>query len=238
GLLLVVLLLVWAAFDLETRVEIQRVPLFTLPWGERAGAVGRVEVDGRAFGPRSLAGYDGRVVVADTFNDRLLVFDRQGTLLSLFPLAGPGGAGDEAAALPEVLPVSGVHAAAAAGSEEAGGDRGAVWINDVAVGPDGRYYLADAAAPRVLVLAPDGSLAEAVDLAPAAPGADPAGDAVWLLERIAVDEEGLLYLTHAYLSDALLARRITRVGGPDSKFAHLSTAALREGGAVVDGEGL
>lgn len=245
ALLVAAVLVVWAAYDLETQVDIQRTELFTLAWGEGPGQVGQVQVDGRTFGPRSFAVSGDRVVVADTFHDRLLVLDRRGELVSLFPLAAPAGDGAGAAVDGTVLPVSGrqLEAAAEAGSDpgpedQSGAGPSTLWVNDVALGPAGRFYLADAAAPRVVVLAPDGTPAEVIDITPAAPGEDPAGDAVWLLERIAVDEDGLLYLTHAYLSDALLARRVTRLGPADSKFAQVSAAALREGGAAAGEEGL
>ena len=228
ALLAAALLALWAAYDVETVVEVRRASSFTLPWGDGPRQVGRVEAGGRAFGPRSFAVAGDRVVVADTFNGRLLVVDRQGRPLDHLALRVAAGAGGEAA-----------HAAGGpAGVVPAAGDAAAPWINDVAVGPDGRYYAADAAAPRVLVLDPDGSRVDVVDISPAAPREDPAGDAVFLLERIAVDEGGLLYLTHAYLSDALLARRVTQTDGAGSKFAQLSAASLREGGAVVDEEAL
>ncbi|HEX6990112.1 MAG TPA: hypothetical protein VF282_11665, partial [Bacillota bacterium] len=224
---LAVILALWIAVDLESQVEVRRSPLFTLPWGDLPGEVGRVEAGDRTFGPRSFTVAGDRIVVADTFNSRLLLLDRQGATLSVLEVPAAAQAG---AILPGVLPVSGDG-----GDEPAGPG---VWINDLAVGSDGRYYLADAAAPRIMVLAPDGQPAETIDIAPAAPGEDPAGDAVWLVERVAVDQDGLLYLTHAYLSDALLSRRITRLGGPDGKFAELSVSSLREGGIATDEEGL
>lgn len=224
--------LVWGAFDREERVEAHREVLFTLPWGDGDGSVARVPVDGRVFGPRSFAVAGDRVFVADTFNRRVLVLDLAGRQLQSFvPPADPAGTGSAAGVLPD--------ARAAGAAEGEGQAAGAPWINDIAVAADGHIYLADAAAPRILVLAPDGTAVGSVDVAAAAPGEDPAGDAVWLLERVAVADRGVLYLTHAYLSDAVLSRRITRVGGVDAKFAHLSSASLREGtGVVIDEESL
>ena len=225
-------LVVWGAFDLEERVEAHREVLFTLPWGDGDGSVGRAPVGERVFAPRSFAVAGDRILVADTFNRRVLVLDRAGRLLqTLTPQAGPPGEGSAAGVLPDARAVGAAEGAAQAA--------GAPWINDIAVDAGGRIYLADAAAPRILVLAPDGTATGSVDVEPAAPGDDPAGDAVWLLERITVDGGGVLYLTHAYLSDAVLSRRVTRVGGSDAKFAHLSSASLREGtGVVIDEESL
>ncbi|REJ36987.1 MAG: hypothetical protein DIU84_05125, partial [Bacillota bacterium] len=65
ALLAAALLALWAAYDVETVVEVRRASSFTLPWGDGPGQVGRVEAGGRAFGPRRFGGAGGRGVVAE-----------------------------------------------------------------------------------------------------------------------------------------------------------------------------
>lgn len=220
--------------DVETGVRITPRVLATLPWGDEPGAVGRAEVGERVIGPRSFAVADDKIFVADTFGYRILVLDRDGAVaaawdLASLDLAGDDGAGDET--LARVLP--GVVAAAT------GGPRLVPWVNDIAVGPDGHIYLADAAIPRIIVLSPEGELDRVIDLPASAPNAGEAGDVVWLTERLLIDDDGVLYLTHAYLTDTALSRRVTRFQESTGKFAHISSVTLqRHGGTTLEAESL
>lgn len=243
-----VILAAWVLLDVQTEVRIEPQHLFTLPWGMADDGVNRAEARGRVFGPRSFAVDDHHIYIADTFNSRILVMNMDGTMAASWSLTGIPLAQSTAVdsrvqvVLPGAVLVSGGAAAAAAGDDATGADTGvnlAPWINDIAVGPDGKVYLADAARPRILVMNPDGSLDRTVDLSVTAPGDDPAGDAVWLVERLLVDEDGIVYLTHAYLSDAALTRRVTRFQETAGKFAHISSVTIRpEGGPQLDAESL
>ncbi|HEY8449835.1 MAG TPA: hypothetical protein VIL95_05070 [Bacillota bacterium] len=225
----------WGLFDVHTEVRVRPETLFTLPWGTGEGAVGRAEAAGRVFGPRSFAVVDDRIYIADTFNGRVLVVDMGGRVIATYDLSGLAAA-EVDADVARILPGAVLVTAPAGGDRPA---RAAPWVNDIAIGPDGRIYLADATAPRILVLEADGTPAATLDVSGAGPTSDPGGDAIWLTERLWVDEAGLLYLTHAYLSDAILSRRVTRFERDGGTFAHLSSISLREGsGLRVDEESL
>jgi len=66
--------------------------IWRAPWGKEAGQVGRAEgKDGQWYGPRSFALHpDGRILLLDTFNQRVLVLDHNGELAATIPLDGMG----------------------------------------------------------------------------------------------------------------------------------------------------
>lgn len=242
GLLVAMALLV-ITLDFTTEVHIWPERLFSLPWGEAEGYVGFAESRGRIFGPRSFAVGEDRIYLADTFNSQVLVLSMDGQVLDRWDLR-PHMSSQADARVPNILPgailvSSDLVSSSDDVSGEAQSPRLAPWINDIALGPDGRIYLADIGVPRILVMNPDGTLDRHIDLTVTAPGSDPAGDAVWLMERLVVDDSGILYLSHAYLSDTTLARRVTRYQENSGKFAHISSVILQEeGGLQLESESL
>ena len=65
----------------EEAPEVEGRVLFTLPWGEGAGALGMEDVGGRP-GPMGFAvDRAGRVVVADSINGRVVRYSPSGDLL-------------------------------------------------------------------------------------------------------------------------------------------------------------
>ncbi|MEW6523754.1 MAG: hypothetical protein AB1445_09340 [Bacillota bacterium] len=94
GLLLVVLLVIF--FGLlrpQFSVEYRRELVLSGPWGDGPGAFGRAKArDGGLWGPRFFDVSAHSIVVADSVNHRLQVFDLQGKLTHTIPLEMPGGA--------------------------------------------------------------------------------------------------------------------------------------------------
>lgn len=216
-----------ALLDFVPQVAYEHQVLFTAPWGTEPGALGLARgADGILYGPRSFALHGDLIYVADTFNARVQIFTPDGEVAGVMPLQDmPAAAGDH--------PLT-VFAAGSLEEEAYSLQPGDPWINDLTVDRQGRLYLADSTGPRILLVDGDGAFLDAIDVSGAAPvpAADPAGapdEPVWLLERVALDHQGLVYLAHTYLSDQMFARSLVRFEPGEDRFVHLSTAALREG---------
>lgn len=237
--LLGVLFALLALYDFVPTATYEHQVLFTVPWGTGADALGMASgADGSLYGPRSFAIQGSRVYVADTFNARVQVFDPDGSRAASIPL--------------RVVPTTAapshplaVFAATAAADDSYSLGPGDPWINDLVVDERGEMYLADSAGPKIMHFDADGVLVQAIDVTGAGPPAaagpdadtapsDPAKDEpLWLLERLDLDQRGLVYLAHTYLSDQVLARSLVRFDPAEARFVHLSTAAMRAGGRLT-----
>lgn len=216
-----------ALVDFVPEVAYEHQVLFTVPWGAEPGALGLAQgADGVLYGPRSFAVHQDRIYVADTFNARVQIFTPRGEVAAVIPLQDMPAAGDD-------HPLA-VFAAAQPEEDAYTLQPGDPWINDLTVDRHGRLYLADGTGPRILLVDGDGAFLDTIDVSGAAPV--PAAEAesapdepLWLLERLDLDNNGLVYLAHTYLSDQVFARSLVRFEPGQDRFVHLSTAALREG---------
>lgn len=220
GLLLAALALA-LAYDVRRAVEYAEEPVLRLAWGEGDMEVGLWPArDGRKYGPLSFAlGPDGRLGVLDTVRQRLLLFDPAGRLRQVWPVrlparaGAPGAAGPDHPLLPEGIPASGGPA---------------LWLTDLALTPGGGAVLVDAAGLRLIELAPDGSVRRSAPL-PAPTGPD--GRPLVVVDRVAVDRLGTVYVSQTVVSEGAYERRLLRLE-PDVGAAGLLGFALRPGGAV------
>lgn len=230
-----------ALVDLVPVVTYEHQVLFHLPWGTATGQVGLADgEDGSFYGPRSFVVHDGQVYVADTFNARVQVFDLAGRLQQVIPLSTvPAMAAPHLATHdPQRPPPQDLLAAFATSGQ--GDDLYRLgpnepWINDLAIGSQGNLYLADSNGPAILQLDAQGNWQATIDVTGAI--SNDADDALWLLERLALDRRGLVYLAHTYFSQHLYTRSLVRFNPATARFVHLSTAALREGGRLGMEEG-
>lgn len=84
---IIVIVAAVAVLDLEREITYSYEPLFTVPWGTAPGEAGLADgADGEFYGPRSFYVGDGRIILADTFNARIQVFDYSGALLAVHDL--------------------------------------------------------------------------------------------------------------------------------------------------------
>src|SRR5690606_24484280 len=223
-----------ALLDFVPEAEYTHQVLFTVPWGTEPGALGLARgADGVLYGPRSFALHGDLIYVADTFNARVQAFTPDGEVAAIIPLQEMPAAGHHPLA---------VFAAAGPEDQSHSLQAGDPWINDLTVDGRGRLYLADSSGPRILLVDADGTFLEAIDVSAAAPvpaadGAEAPDEPVWLLERVALDGRGLVYLAHTYLSDQVFARSLVRFEPGEDRFVHLAGASLREGGAMEPSPG-